>query len=513
MPDKKLFTFAMMAEECWYGGAAVDGIHMPFTAESAFHRSLDPNETTNQAAPLLVSNRGRYIACSSGFDLTIENGTIAIASSKGVPVLYDGYETLRGAYMAACSRLFPPNGQCVPDAFFDIQFNSWIELTYHQTQENILRFARGIEENGFPCSVFMIDDGWSESYGNWKFHSGKFPDPKGMIDELHGYGYKVMLWVCPFVTCDKQEFRYCMEQGLLVQEEEKSPSVKKWWNGYSAVLDLSNPRAVDWLKGQLDALISDYGVDGFKFDAGDASFYSDGDRTAGNVTANEQSELWARFAENYRYNELRACFKRGARPLVQRQCDKLNEWGEDGIASIVPCGLAQGIIGSLYSCPDMIGGGNYLSFTEERIRNADRELFVRYAQIAALMPMMQFSAAPWRALDESSLAIVRECVALHRRYRDYILETAHRAASSGEPMLRYLEYEFPHEGLARVIDQFMLGDRLLVCPVLKSGARSRRVVLPSGRWKGFDGALYEGGQTLEVSAGLSVLPYFERADK
>lgn len=80
-------------------------------------------------------------------------------------------------------------------------------------------------------------------------------------------------------------------------------------------------------------------------------------------------------------------------------------------------------------------------------------------------------------------------------------------------MLRYLEYEFPHEGLARVIDQFMLGDRLLVCPVLKSGARSRRVVLPSGRWKGFDGALYEGGQTLEVSAGLSVLPYFERADK
>ena len=185
----------------------------------------------------------------------------------------------------------------------------------------------------------------------------------------------------------------------------------------------------------------------------------------------------------YGYNELRACFKRGARPLVQRQCDKLNEWGEDGIASIVPCGLAQGIIGSLYSCPDMIGGGNYLSFTEERIRNADRELFVRYAQIAALMPMMQFSAAPWRALDESSLAIVRECVALHRRYRDYILETAHRAASSGEPMLRYLEYEFPHEGLARVIDQFMLGDRLLVCPVLKSGARSRRIssALKTGR--------------------------------
>ena len=66
----------------------------------------------------------------------------------------------------------------------------------------------------------------------------------------------------------------------------------------------------------------------------------------------------------------------------------------------MPSVLAQGIIGAHYTCPDMIGGGDYTDFSYERMKNLDSELFVRYAQNAALMPTMQFSAAPWRVLGE-----------------------------------------------------------------------------------------------------------------
>ena len=59
---------------------------------------------------------------------------------------------------------------------------------------------------------------------------------------------------------------------------------------------------------------------------------------------------------------------------------------------------------SSYTCPDMIGGGEYLNFLENS-SNLDEELFVRYAQCAALMPMMQFSAAPWRVLSKENFEI------------------------------------------------------------------------------------------------------------
>ena len=83
------------------------------------------------------------------------------------------------------------------------QYNTWIEMTYYHSQERVLAYARGIIESGLPPGVLMIDESWQESFGQWEFHSGRFPDPKGMVDELHQMGFKVMLWVVPFITPDR----------------------------------------------------------------------------------------------------------------------------------------------------------------------------------------------------------------------------------------------------------------------------------------------------------------------
>ncbi len=81
---------------------------------------------------------------------------------------------------------------------------------------------------------------------------------------------------------------------------------------------------------------------------------------------------------------------------------------------------------------------------------------------------------------------------------------------TGEPIVRSMEYGFPHQGYAQVKDQFLLGDRFLVAPVLELGARHREVLLPGGRWKGFDGKRYVGPAKLSPAIAIDDLCYFEK---
>ena len=101
---------------------------------------------------------------------------------------------------------------------------------------------------------------------------------------------------------------------------------------------------------------------------------------------------------------------------------------------------------------------------------------------------------------------------LHESMSDEIIKIVEQSEVTGEPILRNMEYQFPGEFMEKIKDQFMLGDKILVAPVIKKGERNRKVVLPSGNdWKYIPTeTLYKGGQTIIVDAPLEVLPYFER---
>ncbi|MGZ4663056.1 MAG: hypothetical protein ACXVYB_17440 [Arthrobacter sp.] len=83
----------------------------------------------------------------------------------------------------------------------------------------------------------------------------------------------------------------------------------------------------------------------------------------------------------------------------------------------------------------------------------DSERFIRWAQASALFPMMQFSLAPWRALAEKEVGSVRKALAIRSELTPYLLDLVDQAAETGEPILRNLEYVFPHHGFARITDQ------------------------------------------------------------
>ncbi|MBQ3816368.1 MAG: glycoside hydrolase [Clostridia bacterium] len=505
-------TIPMLEGEFWYGLCAAHGTRMPLGPQSVYsHRATDPAaDTGNQESPLLLSSKGRYLWSDFPYDTEISGGVIRITNAADDLVLASGFETLRGAYLAACRAHFPPSGKLPPENFFrKPQYNTWAELIYDQDQASILGYARSILENGLPAGILMIDDGWMCSYGSRLFRPDRFPDPAAMLSELHAMGFEVMLWVCPFISPDSPEFRALSAKDCLVKNRDGSAAIRNWWNGYSAILDLSHPAAAAWLDETLGALLA-MGCDGFKFDAGDVRYYRDDDRTYGNVPAHEQCRLWAKLGLKYPYNEYRASWNCASLPLVERLCDKAHRW--ESVPRLLTDALVDGLLGYPFCCPDMIGGGSFTDFLPGA-PSLKPELFARYAEAAALMPMMQYSAAPWRVLDRFHAEICRDMGRLHTVFADRILALARRAAETGEPIMRMLAYEFPGEGFEETFDCFLLGSDLLVAPVLHEGERERTVRLPKGggcRWRFPDGTVYEGGKTVTVPAPVEALPRFER---
>jgi alpha-glucosidase len=195
----------------------------------------------------------------------------------------------------------------------------------------------------------------------------------------------------------------------------------------------------------------------------------------------------------------------GGQPLAQRLQDKSHNWAD--LQKLIPNMIVEGLSGYAFSCPDLIGGGDWVSFLDES--KLDRELVVRSAQCHALMPMMQFSVAPWRILSKEQLDAVKKAVALREKFTPLIMKLAREAAKTGEPILKSMEYAFPNQGFAEIKDQFLLGDQLLVAPMLEKGKTERTVLLPKGKWLADDGKLYKGGKSYLITIPLDRLAHFE----
>lgn len=516
------FTVKMLPNEQWWGGSAEHGKYMPFTSETEFEGSF-LSEASNQTMPLYVSNMGRAIWSEKPFSFKIANGEFNL-ESDGEFSLEEYGSTLKDAFTGARGKHFPIDERVLNRDFFKtVQYNTWIECLYDPTQEHVLKYAHDIIDNGFEPGILMIDEGWHGRYGIWDFDRLKFPEPKKMVDELHALGFKVMLWVVPWVCPDGVFFmenfiesgkahRADPEKRLFIRQKGKVhlPALYLWWNGFSAMLNMENPTDREFLDNQLQRLIEEYGIDGFKFDGGSVARYSScvtGEPFT-DATPHDLNLAWNNFAAKYDYHEYKDTYGGASHATIQRLSDRNHTWdNHSGLNSIIPNSICQGLIGHPFICPDMVGGGAWSDFKPDK--SIDQELFVRWAQVSAFFPMMQYSKAPWDCLDKEYCDLVIRAGKLHKSLTEDIIDMVSRAEITGEPILRNLEYNYPNCGYAKITDQFMLEDKYLVAPVLEKGARERKVVLPEGKWLSDDGKVYEGGEYL-ISVPLDRLAYFKK---
>jgi alpha-glucosidase (family GH31 glycosyl hydrolase) len=505
-------------DEFWWAGITSHGFQMPYSRNSVASVDMFGDNVGNQAQPLLISSKGRFIWSEEPIKYQFKGGKLTVTVASGKIISGTAGSNLRTVRDYASKTFFPSNG-LTPDPilFTKPQYNTWIELMYDQNEEAILKYANDIVAKGFTPGVLMIDDNWQEDYGVWEFSPRRFNDPKAMIQKLHSLGFKVMLWICPFVSADSQVFRKLQKDKVLVLDKDSQQEVLwadsknkaaiiRWWNGASASVDLTNPEGFAWFQGRLDYLVKEYGVDGFKFDAGDADFYT-GDIISFNApNPNEHTTKFAELGLMYPLNEYRASWKMAGLPLAQRLRDKTHKWSD--LIKLIPDQMSQSVIGYAYTCPDMIGGGEYQSFLNGA--TIDEELVVRSAQVHALMPMMQFSVSPWRVLSNENAAICLKMSKLHEQFGPQILELARAASKTGEPIVKPMELAWPGNGYELIKDQFVLGQDIIVAPVVEKGVRSRKVILPKGDWLSEDGQNYKGGKTIEVAVPLDRLPYFRK---
>jgi alpha-glucosidase (family GH31 glycosyl hydrolase) len=103
-------------------------------------------------------------------------------------------------------------------------------------------------------------------------------------------------------------------------------------------------------------------------------------------------------------------------------------------------------------------------------------------------------------------------VAIRQSFVPEIIRLAQQSAKTGAPIVRNLEFEFPDQGFADCKDQFMLGEDILVAPMLESGS-SRDVLFPKGTWKDKNGNIIKGPVKKQMNVPLDELLWFRKIEK
>ena len=509
-----LKTLDFLDNELWWGGEVGSYDKMPISAEDTFVINFQTSGH-NQTAPLFLSNKGRIIFCKTVFTAKFDKGVISLGGKEEIEVINAG-ENLRDAYNYAATKLYTYEKRDLSPIYFTApQYNTWVQMGYMQNQQGVLDYAEGLIKNGYKPGILMIDEGWQKGYGDWRFNE-RFPNPKEMVDKLHEMGFKVMLWVVPFLSLDCAVFRplWFKQYEHLCRTFDDQPAIDHWWNGYSTSFNLALEGDRKILNDQLQTLMKDYGIDGFKFDGGNIAGYRlkavNGPRSL-EYPPEVLNIAWNEFGAKYEFHEYKDTINRMGKAVVERVCDTAHAWEGNGINKLIPSGLMQNLLGYPYNCPDMIGGG-CVSGIEENVFIYDAELFIRTAQLSAFFPVMQFSAAPFEVLDKKDADLVKAAADLHIKFGPKILSLVEKTMETGEPIMQHMEYAYPNSGYEREVEQFMFGDDLLVAPVIKKGETEKRVVLPKGKWKAPDGRVYKGEQTIFYPAPIDVIPYFEKVD-
>ncbi|KAK3771714.1 hypothetical protein RRG08_035770 [Elysia crispata] len=403
-------------------------------------------------------------------------------------------------------------------------WSTWARYKSYINQSKALDFAREILQNNLSISQLEIDDDWTPHYGDLTFDKNKFPEPANMVNELLSKGIRTTMWMHPFVNKDADNYGILSKMGYFVKDynDSSQPASVDWWRGNdSGIIDFTNPQAVNWYLQQMESLKTNYNVTSFKFDAGELTYLPKKKYILSRVLSSPNYftkhyvDAACRADMSERRQEVRVGFRSQSCHAMVRMLDRASDWSHElGLLTLIPTALTYGLAGYPFVLPDMIGGNAYNASDIDQTVLPERELYIRWLQVTLLMPYLQFSVAPWDYIDyPDTTSIVQKMMKLREKYVDDILSLMKHAKETGEPMVRPLWWTDPLDKEALLCEsQFLLGDNLLVAPMLEKGKIKRDIYLPQGQWQDeLRGGTLSGKQWLRAyTAELEELPHFTR---
>uniref|UniRef100_A0A0A9ZJ17 Putative family 31 glucosidase KIAA1161 n=1 Tax=Lygus hesperus TaxID=30085 RepID=A0A0A9ZJ17_LYGHE len=383
-------------------------------------------------------------------------------------------------------------------------WSTWVAYKKDTNQTLVTDFVSSITKYGFRLGVLEIDEKWETCFGSQKFDSVKFPDPKKLIKDVHALGAKITFWRHPFVNKECDEFKTLAHH--LFKDRTGATATTTWWEGEGALFNFMQNDTYEFFAKRLRDFKNEYGMDGFKFDAGEAYYIPTLFYLTPFEDPNIYSTTYLKLVESFGPDsEVRVGADSYNFKLLQRLQDTQSDWSLSnfGIKSVIPSTLQLSILGYRTILPDMIGGNVYGP-------PPDKELFIRWVELNAFLPIMQFSYHPW-TFDEETINITRRYIELHYEYSDLMISI--RNDPRGIPLINAVWWLDPEDSQAQqILDEFLVGEEILVAPVVEKGATSRSIYIPSGTWKdGNNGNVILGPQTIQqYPAPLDTLPYFLR---
>jgi alpha-glucosidase len=415
---------------------------------------------------------------------------------------------------------------------------------------DVMSEVRGLEEADIPVAAFWVQD-WSGIRPNltggfgvqyiWEHDESLYPDFADVVAQLHDDGYKFLTYANPFIVYPPSvrpedeparfapRFDAMDEMGLLVKNTSGETYIDfvapngPQGNGHP---DFSNAATTEWISMALRNAMEIYDVDGWMADFGEwipvDSVHEDGSDAIErrNTFPVDWQRATRRAMEAARPDGDWVMFARSGFTYVQGVAqihwvgDQQTNWGEsDGLPTVVPAMLNLGLAGQPFVTHDIAG----FTFDEEP---SSKELFQRWTELGAFTPVMRTHDGAnklenWRwSKDAETTAHFRKFAYVHCALMNDFMTLAAEAEQTGAPLLRHLMLVFPDDRETwNISDQFMIGDSLLVAPVVERGATSRSVYFPAGTWYDvWTGEPVQGNQRVTVDAPIGSPPAFARSE-
>lgn len=403
-------------------------------------------------------------------------------------------------------------------------------------QDLLESFIDECQHHGVPISAFHYGSGYSNR-GKQRYvftwNTDKFPDPERVNAKFHAAGMKLVANLKPCLLDDHPAYAELARQGAFIEHEDtREPVVEPYWDGQGSHLDFTREQAIGWWQSQLKAQILQRGIDVGWNDNNEYAIQAEDAFSAGLgqslpmhrsrplhglLMTRATFESQQAHARETGQEDLVFTITRAGPPGLQRYAQTWSGDNTTSWASLkwnIRTGLQLSLSGIFNIGHDV--GGFYGPVP-------DAELFLRWVQACCLNPRMVMNS--WKEGNVSNLPwmhpevteAVTQAIRLRYQLMPYLWQCFEMASHKHVPIIRPTFFNFPDDARCfEDCDDFMLGDALLVAPVIEQGARRRRVYLPQlptgEQWFDFyTRAPMAAGAVHEVDAPLNHLPLFARA--
>ncbi|GLI27580.1 hypothetical protein ARHIZOSPH14_18220 [Agromyces rhizosphaerae] len=449
-----------------------------------------------------------------------------------------------------------------PEQLPDWVFRLWASGNEWNTQAEVMRQMDLHREHDVPVGSVVIEawsdertftafrdaryevaeDGAPHRLDDFEFPAdGAWPDPVGMVDELHARDVRVHLWQIPLLKARPHPVgqaraiaRAAVRDEVLIREPDGRGGLRPyrnrgWWFPLSTMPDLTDERAARWWTEQRRYLVEEVGIDGFKTDGGEHAWGRELEYLDGTSGAEGNNRYPVAYAKAYG-DLLRSA---GKAPVTFSRAgftgsqahgafwagDENSTW--EAFRWSMFAGLSAAASGVLYWGWDIAGFSGPVPAPE---------LYLRATAASVFVPIMQYHSefnhhrtpsrdrTPWNIAelsgDERVVPAFRSLAHLRERLVPYLAASAAESIRTSSPLMRPVYFDHPTLPTAWSHPlQWFLGEDLFVSPVVARGETRHEVALPPGDWvDAWSGEALAGGATMTVDVPIDRIPVYVRAE-